>query len=528
MRATTPGRLVSLIGGLVSSSLLIAGCSNSTPPKSETATGSLSSPASPARLAPQAFGDVYGQRVSWHPCDLTADGTQLAKAARRTAQQVLCGTVEVPLDWAAAGSTDRIELALMKLPATGSHRLGALLMNPGGPGEPGMTLPLSIAASSEEFKDVESSYDLIGFDPRGIGESGGFECKQGTSLAASIKACVQSNRIAQYMGTTSVARDMDVIRAVEGDSKLNYLGYSYGTVLGATYATLYPKQVGRMVLDSADDATFGTMIDDFQQHIAIAKAMVVLAQSCPSLLDQHKTPCAFTSEETLLGFLAKMRANPWRTTGGTGVAEESVFDWLTSVLYRGKLDRSFALQTISQAASGDQASIDALAKEAVGSDSPDSAKGSGSSSVDLAGTIVSCHSRPKHEDVDAFRAYVNKTSIPALLGGNDARGELINQGIGEAAACAGLPQEGESAMTKFTAPGSNPILIVSLTGDQATPNAGAHRLAEGLGNATIVDVDGVGHGVSFFDRSPCTDVAVTEYLDEGLVPKAGTRCDADF
>jgi pimeloyl-ACP methyl ester carboxylesterase len=220
--------------------------------------------------------DPYtGQQVTWGPCAFTpAEG----------APAVECALIKAPRDWAAPGAGVDIDVSLSRSRATG-EREGVLLLNPGGPGAQGAEFANSVAGLEPE---VNGKYDFIGMNPRGTGTSPqdrGFQCQvpvgrlpQGLldardrsplSIAehqkvprAVAEAC-QSDAIAPYITTWQTAHDMDLVRRLLGEEKLNYLGYSYGTWLGAKYASLFPASTGKVVLDSSVDWQ-GRLQEDFE------------------------------------------------------------------------------------------------------------------------------------------------------------------------------------------------------------------------------------------------------------------------
>ena len=225
---------------------------------------------------PQGLESFYNQDIDWQDC---SDGTSPFQ----------CGTVTVPLDYNNPGGRT-ITIALKKLPASDSNaEHGSLFINPGGPGVSGIqTLETQATALPEELR---AGYDIVGFDPRGVGQSTPITCwtdedisqaltdaqngktpdivpsntASSKSLSAQDKmdrgaadaaACAQHSEVPElldHVGTRNVARDLDVLRATSGDATLNYLGVSYGTHIGAVYADLFPGRVGRTVLDGAMD-----------------------------------------------------------------------------------------------------------------------------------------------------------------------------------------------------------------------------------------------------------------------------------
>src|SRR3954453_23772155 len=191
--------------------------------------------------------------------------------------QFQCGTLQVPLDYSKPNGTT-ISLAVVKLPATDpAHRIGSLLLNPGGPGGSGVDYT-GFAGAELYTPEVRARFDLVGFDPRGIARSTALRCFGTIDQAVSVftpfpfptprdelsewiaadsrlvDACDQrGGKIADHMATADVARDMDRLRSAVGDSQLNYAGVSYGSYLGVTYANLFPDRVRAVVVDDVLD-----------------------------------------------------------------------------------------------------------------------------------------------------------------------------------------------------------------------------------------------------------------------------------
>ncbi|MFF6794198.1 alpha/beta hydrolase [Streptomyces filamentosus] len=207
-----------------------------------------------AALAPFAR-----QKPRWSRCDAQAPA------------EFECATIEVPLDYARPGGR-RLDLAISRVKATSPRdRRGVLLINPGGPGGQGLDMPLYIGAQLPDA--VKRRYDLIGFDPRGVGQSSPVSCglnaeemdwqrpyKAATwdkdvrwARTVAEKCRARNGAVLPHLTTRNTARDLDVVRAVLGEKKISYLGYSYGTYLGAVYTQLFPRRADRFVLDSAVD-----------------------------------------------------------------------------------------------------------------------------------------------------------------------------------------------------------------------------------------------------------------------------------
>ncbi len=288
----------------------------------------LAVPAMPVGTAAAATPDRYtGQQVTWGACPFhVAAGAKPAE----------CAVITVPRDWANPVSGADLSVSISRVAATG-ERLGALLVNPGGPGGEGSSLAGALAGLEPS---VNERYDFIGMDPRGTGHEGtadaGFVCQvptgrlpQGpldardrsvTSIAehqktprAIAEAC-QSNAVAPYVTTWQTAHDMDLIRTLLGDEKLNYLGYSYGTWLGAKYASLFPGSAGKVVLDSSVDFE-GRLQADFEAFPKIGQRQTDdvfvpwLSRQFPAQLGA--SPAAVKQEiERLRAFYAGLGVTP--------------------------------------------------------------------------------------------------------------------------------------------------------------------------------------------------------------------------
>lgn len=246
----------------------------------------------------EALAAFYGQQVTWTDC---GGGYQ-------------CTRVAAPLDWDEPDA-GAIEIAVKRLPASGSadRRIGSLLINPGGPGNSGVDQLASIV-NRVIGSDVRAAYDLVSFDPRGVGQSSAVTCGDDAGLIDAYftydadidnqadldrartrvrlfgRACLAATgRLLGEVDTVSTAHDLDLLRAVLGDAQLHYLGFSYGTYLGATYADLYPQNVSRMVLDGALDPS--QSLDDLLigQAVGFENALRAYVTDC-----QARSSCPLT------------------------------------------------------------------------------------------------------------------------------------------------------------------------------------------------------------------------------------------
>ncbi|MGW9431201.1 alpha/beta fold hydrolase, partial [Streptomyces decoyicus] len=273
----------------------------------------------------------YQQTLAWEPCgkDLQ-NGAQSGGAGQPAGfrKRLECARLEVPRDYGDPGRST-MQVQLIRLKATGpGKRLGSLVLNPGGPGASGVNYLID---SGSAFARLGQRYDIVSFDPRGTGHTEPVSCGSklapppGTgadSLAAKEKrineACGRySGGLLKWVGTPDVARDMDVLRAAVRDDKLNYLGFSYGTKLGAVYAHEFPRKVGRMVLDSVEDPTknaWQTALSQargFQRALDEFSAGCVRAAGCPLGTDKSK------AEDQLRRWYQELSDRPMKVHGET-------------------------------------------------------------------------------------------------------------------------------------------------------------------------------------------------------------------
>ena len=289
------------------------------PPTAKTSAPASADPAERPELA--AF---YRQQLTWRSCN---DGFE-------------CTSVRVPVDWAApAGAT--LDLAVIRRKATGT-RIGSLLLNPGGPGVSGVNWVRDSASAYGEA--LRSSFDVVGWDPRGIGGSGQLKClpddqldayvstdptpddeaersesvRSGEQFAAGCR--LRSGALLEHVDTLSTVKDMDVLRAVLGDRTLSYFGASYGTFLGAWYAQTFPWRVGRLVLDGAVDPSLDSKGYVEGQTMGFTRAVQAYLEDC---LEQPRCPLRGTVDEAQaqLGQLMKRAdARPLPTSSNATVA----------------------------------------------------------------------------------------------------------------------------------------------------------------------------------------------------------------
>lgn len=521
LAGSDPGRSVAApTGNGSSSNPTPTGPATGSAAPSPTASGSVS-PGHVTNDWPPALAPFYTQSVSWSKCSAT------------TKHQ--CATVEVPVDYTKpTGETFR--LALRKVPATDpSKRVGSLLLNPGGPG--GSGIEYAQLASFAFSPTVLASYDIIGFDPRGVGQSDAVTCLTDSDMGllfaddptpdtaaersklladadAITKRCAAAGgEKALHMSTTEVARDMDVMRALVGDEKLNFFGVSYGTLLGALYADLFPAKVGRFVLDSAispnqTDAQEMTYdIQGFESSIDAFLAWCVARSDCALGSD------ASAARGKLVDLLDAVEATGLRTST-TGLAEIGE-GWVSFAIFMSLYsDQSWPTlnQGLAQALGGRGDILLSHAMAVVGRDS----SGHFADTSYLHAMIpVRCADWPRSPSTPAARAEQDRAKAAHPLWAR-MTGELFDN-------CRTWPAPGRAPKAGPIGVGAAPILVIGNLRDPATPIGGTQQLAKDLDSGNLVTSDHDGHG-TYYAGNSCVDSAVDGYLTQGIVPKPGLAC----
>ena len=494
---------------------------SASPSASTSSTPSSPSPSAPAAGATEppdpALARFYSQKLSWHSC--------------RSSFQ--CATLTVPLDYdKPSGRT--IGLALLRDPADKpAERVGSLVVNPGGPGAPGTDYA---ASGGFAFGDaLRQHFDIVGFDPRGTGDSAPVDCLSDSDLddylaadptpdtPAEVTAYVdwakrlgrgceqKSGALAAHVTTVETARDMDVLRAALGEGRLDYLGASYGTKLGTTYADLFPTRVGRFVLDGAMDPEVGTVELNLQQAEGFETALRSYVQHC---VDQGGCFLGGTVDAGVAKvqqILASIDRHPL-SSGGRTVTEGTALFGVITPLY----NRSY------------WSLLDSALKGAL--------KGDGSGLLMLADAYASRgpsgYTDNSMEANSAINCLDDPTALtPAQVRAQLPRFEKASPTFGAALAwmlvgCSGEQDRADEPSQKTPpvgAPGAQPIVVVGTTRDPATPYSWAKALASELDSGVLVSRDGDGH-TGYNSGNSCVDDAVEGYLVDGKVPKDGLSC----
>ncbi|MHC2998722.1 alpha/beta hydrolase [Microbacterium sp. HJ5] len=507
-------RVVAALAGLVAASLALSGCLYAMIPED--------TPRSTESLAPDTDGvsaellPFYEQELDWADC---GDGFD-------------CTTVTAPLDWAEPEAGE-IELSVIRSRATSGEAIGSLLTNPGGPGASGVGLvrdSLKYAVGGP----LIAQYDVIGFDPRGVGESTAVRCFDAADMDAYLfdipenergsdawldelagrhaefaEACdANSDGILEHITTENAARDLDLLRAVLGDAELNYLGYSYGTFLGATYAKLYPDKVGRLVLDGAVDPAISSFELDIVQGVGFESALRAYMAHC---LEGSDCPFRGSVDDAMadLGtLLAAVDRDPLPAADGREMGADALMTGIVSALYSQE-SWDYLTMALDGALQGDPETAFILADFYFNREG---------------GVYLD-------NQTEAFRTY-NCMDYPAGATAEETEAGLARLAeeaptvapywIG-ANPCADWPFPPTGVREPIAAEGAAPIVVVGTTNDPATPYEWSVSLAEQLSSGVLVTREGEGH-TGYNKGNACVDDAVEKYLLEGVVPQDGLTC----
>ncbi|WP_326810711.1 alpha/beta hydrolase [Streptomyces scopuliridis] len=480
--------------------------------------------------------DLATQRLQWKACKApsVAEGGGTAPSPLPGGARWECSFMKAPLDYAKPDG-DTIDLALIRAKARDTkQRIGSLIFNFGGPGGSGIT---GLPSFAQDYEKLRARYDLVSFDPRGVGDSDGVKCESDrqldayfakdstpdtpaevqtftNGLAGFAAACEKnSGSSLPYVGTTNAARDMELMRKVLGDSKLYYFGISYGTELGGVYAHLYPKSVGRAVFDAVVDPTQNSEQGSLGQAKGFQLALDNFEKDCIARGDACALPG--TTPKEIEGFITKLLARldkrPIAGIGDRKLTQTQATNGIAQALYS-KDFWPYLEQGLDEADGGNGALLLALSDSMNGRD-----QYGRYSNLQAANVAINC--------VDSKERYTvaqTEAKLPEFRKASPVFGEFLGWGL---MSCTKWPVPGKWSTPDVSATGSAPILIVGNTGDPATPYAGARAMADALGKGvgTEITYHGQGHG-SYDSGNPCVQGAVNGYLLNGKVPPAGTVC----
>lgn len=453
------------------------------------------------------------QQINWKPCGVKGDETKQ------------CATVLAPLDYQHPDA-QAITLAIARKPSTAAHPKGVLFSNPGGPGASGVSF-------LDYFNDhgLNKSYDIVSWDPRGTGNSTPVECltdrQMDTYVAADVspdsaqetqqlintetafgRACLaRSGELLQHISTADTVRDLDLLRQLLGQRRLNYLGFSYGTTIGAMYATMFGNNVGRMVLDGATPVGSTpqvSQVDGFDRTL----------HNFASWCAQQRCRLGSTQDQVLnsiSGFLDSLDQHPMvvdqrsltQSLGTTGLAYALYFpasDWpqllagleLAIVGHNGGQLLGWADAYYERSSSGHYDQFNA------------------------AFPAILCLDEPEQGPAAALKVWRS----------DEKRATVLGPLLGPDLSCATWPvRSTNDTQAKISYSGTTPVVILGTTGDPATPYEYAQHMHRALASSRLITLNGDGHLA--FDQSTCVQAKVLAYFDNGVTPQDSTCTSQD-
>jgi pimeloyl-ACP methyl ester carboxylesterase len=507
-----------IIAVFLAAALSLTAC---TAPSAEANLAPITTPTAKvdATIAP-ALRPFYSQKVSWTNCG----------------KRILCGKVSVPTNWNAP-TKGSISLAVAYRAADIAKPLGSVIFNPGGPGASGYDWIIN-SVDYLGTANLRANFNLVGFDPRGVGRSepkvkcldskktdnllygdNGYPLGSPQDLKSSratlkefAASCVKNTgpKLA-FVDTVSAAKDLDILRAIMGSAKLDYLGFSYGSLLGETYAALFPTKIEHMVIDGVIDPT----VTDAQQSVLQLKGFdLALRNYLADCLSSSDCPFQGTVEQALTKirtFLRALETHSLPTKDGrelnAWVANTGLIMPLYSQDYWPQLSQAFA-----EAFDGDGTTFMALADTYNDRD----ANGKYLTNLMEANIAISCVDSRQPSD-SASMAKQNSR----MLAASPTLGRYWQFG---ALTCENWPYPIAKHPTDYSAKGSKPILVIGTTGDPATPYGQAVSVAtKVLRNGHLVTFNGEGH-TAYGRSNECVSSAVDNYFIKSLVPTSDPDC----
>ncbi|PZG86828.1 peptidase [Streptomyces sp. NTH33] len=498
----------------MAAAVLLAGCGGGPSGNGRDEGKDRSDPA--AAPTPGLPSSLTSQRLDWGHC-------KAASGSPAPGSDWQCATLKTPLDWSRPDG-ETIGLALIRARATG-ERTGSLLFNFGGPGGSGVdTMP----SYGSVVGALQQHYDLVSWDPRGVGRSEGVRCRGDRQIQAAEaidvtpdtpaeerayfqdaadfgQGCAKAaGKLLAHVSTTDTARDMDLMRQVLGDARMHYFGFSYGTQLGGVYAHLFPRRVGRLVLDAVVDPTADAVGHARNQARGFQRALDGYLKSTGQDPEQGSRKIA--------GLLERIDAKPLPTSSGRKLTQTSALTGIVLPLYS-ESSWPALIGALTAAERGDGSALLALA------DAYNERDSSGRyGTAAHAQRVISCLDAKQRPTPDQARKLLPEFEEISPVFGTFLAWDTAGW-------CHDWPVAGQYDTPQVSAPGAAPILLIGNTGDPATPYEGTRKMADELGKGVGVELTwkGEGHG-AYGNGSDCVDSTVNAYLLHGTVPKDGKVC----
>lgn len=440
-----------------------------------------------------------------------------------------CSYLQVPIDYENL-ALGRFKLRLLRHGAIEQEgRIGSLVLNPGGPGASGV----EYAYNAEYIfsPDLLQKYDIVGFDPRGVGESSPIRCltdretdasysadskpddaKELSALIEDVRAyagkCHSRTKNVLHYSTRDSARDMDILRAALKEKKLNFLGVSYGTYLGTLYAELFPKKVGRMVLDGAVSPNVESEDQNLTQAIGFDMALDAFISDC-----YLKTECSLAQpiengRTQIIALFAKTAKSPLTSESGRAVTESLIVIGIASALYDSSTGWPQLRVALAEAMRGDGTTLLALADDYAQRRSD----GTYSSNETDAAFVIDCLDWRGPKSTASIKELAKKFTQEAPVFGP----YLAYSGL----SCQFFTTPGQSVIKEIV---TSPVIIIGTTRDPATPYVWAQDLHKTIRNSVLISFEADGH-TGYGHGSNCVDSAVNQYFLTGILPTSDLTC----
>ncbi|KAK0656956.1 TAP-like protein-domain-containing protein [Cercophora newfieldiana] len=512
---------------------------------------------------PFSWADIPPSRtLSWHPCYTTTTTTG-------TPSGLECARLDIPMDWLNPSDAHRVILAIIRLRATATPRRGPVFFNPGGPGGSG------VWALRDHGRDLQAvvgeEFDIVSFDPRGVGASvprvecwggnrrqerafweagevGVLDAYPGVVYAAFARAAALSGvceedggEILRHVGTTYHARDMLEVLEQMGERGLRYWGFSYGTVLGGTFAAMYPGRVERMVNDGNVDLKEWYQTVDYINFVRdtdkVVDAFYFYCHQAGPLRCAFHAATPGKIRQRLANLLAQIRINPVLvpsspSESGPRMPELVTFTHVKRMLATALYQPIYRFQRVASVLAALEAgdgrpyhaytSADQPASTPFCSSEttpPPSAPGPDEDTPDSFAAILCSDGEPFAYTPTTYESYVRAVqNLSTLIGGDQATTRL---------SCAGRTIRPKWRFAgPFSANTSFPVLFVNNIADNITPLVSARNNSAGFPGSVVLVQNSYGH-TSLAAASSCTARAVRSYFREGRMPAEGTVCEAD-